>query len=137
MIVPLIKGLKYTLGRFFSKPITIQYPEERREVAPRWRGIHYFNLDENGVFKCVACGLCAAVCPSKCIKIEAAEDEEGKRYPMTYEINAIRCIYCGFCVEACPVDAIRMGKKYDFTDYHREDFMLTIDRLVTQDYLDK
>ncbi len=137
MIMPLIKGLKYTLGRFFSKPITIQYPEERREVAPRWRGIHYFNLDESGTNKCVACGLCAAVCPAHCISIKAGEDEEGMRYPISYEINAIRCVYCGFCVEACPVDAIRMSHKYDFTGYNREDFILNIHRLETQDYMDK
>ena len=137
MVMALIKGLKYTLGRFFSKPITIQYPEERREVAPRWRGIHYFRVDDNGENTCVACGLCAAVCPARCIKIKAGEDEDGVRYPIRYEINAIRCIYCGFCVEACPVDAIRMSAKYDFTDYRREDFILTIDRLTSQDYMDK
>jgi len=29
MIIPLLKGLAFTLGRFFSRPITIQYPEEK------------------------------------------------------------------------------------------------------------
>jgi formate hydrogenlyase subunit 6/NADH:ubiquinone oxidoreductase subunit I len=37
MIIPLLKGLKVTLGYFFSKPITIQYPEEKVPPAKRWR----------------------------------------------------------------------------------------------------
>ena len=33
IIIPLLKGLRLTLSRFFSRPITVQYPEE--ETAPR------------------------------------------------------------------------------------------------------
>ena len=50
------------------------------------------------------------VCPSQCIYIETAEDEEGRRYPLTYELDASRCIFCGFCEEACPVGAHLSGK---------------------------
>ncbi len=38
MIIPLLKGLQTTLKAIFSKPITIQYPEERRPVSDRFRG---------------------------------------------------------------------------------------------------
>ena len=88
MIIPILKGLALTLSRFFSRPITIQYPEQKVPPAPRWRGIQYFETDEHGRTKCVACGLCMAVCPSQCISIETAEDEEGRRYPLTYELDA-------------------------------------------------
>ena len=64
MIIPLLKGLALTLNRFFSKPITIQYPEQKIAPAKRWRGIQYFEKDERGRTKCVACGLCMVVCPS-------------------------------------------------------------------------
>ncbi len=130
MIIPIIKGLIFTLGRFFSRPITVQYPEEKVPPAPRWRGFQYFEKDEGGRTKCVACGLCMAVCPSQCIYIETAEDEEGRRYPLTYELDGARCIYCGFCEEACPVSAIFMGRGYEVVEADRTPLVLDTERLL-------
>jgi formate hydrogenlyase subunit 6/NADH:ubiquinone oxidoreductase subunit I len=87
MIVPLLKGLAVTLKYFFSKPFARQYPEERVEMTDRWRGIHYFERKEDGSTKCVACGLCEAVCPSNCIYVEAEEYKNGNRFPRVYEID--------------------------------------------------
>jgi len=131
MILPLVKGLWLTLRRFFSKPITVQYPDEKREPADRWRGIHYFRADEAGNTTCVACGLCVAICPSRCIYLEIGEREDGQRYPKQYRIDELRCIFCGYCQEACPVDAIRLGKGYEYVKYTRKDFDLTTERLLT------
>jgi NADH-quinone oxidoreductase chain I len=132
MIIPLLKGLKVTLKYFFSKPITIQYPEEKVPPAKRWRGIQYFEKDERGKTKCVACGLCMAVCPSQCIYIETAEDEEGRRYPLTYELDASRCIFCGFCEEACPVNAIFLGKNYEWVEGDRKVYIMTTEKLLEE-----
>ena len=130
MIIPMIKGLMLTLGRLLSKPITVQYPEERIPPAPRWRGVQYFEKDERGKTKCVACGLCMAVCPSQCIYIETAEDEEGRRVPLTYQLDASRCIYCGYCEEACPVSAIFMGRMYDWVEAERHPLVMDTDQLM-------
>ena len=132
MIIPMVKGLLLTFNRFFSRPITIQYPEEKMPAAPRWRGIQYFERDEQGKTKCVACGLCMIVCPSQCIYIETAEDDEGRRYPLRYELDASRCIYCGYCEEACPVSAIFMGKTYEWVEGERKPFLLDTDKLLEQ-----
>ena len=132
MIIPLLQGLKLTLNRFFSKAITIQYPEEKVPPAKRWRGIEYFEKDERGQTKCVACGLCMIVCPSQCIYIETAEDEEGRRYPLTYELDAARCIYCGYCEEACPVNAIYMGKTYEWVEGKRKPLLMDTEKLLEQ-----
>jgi len=132
MIIPILKGLALTLNRFFSKPITTQYPEEKIPPAKRWRGIQYFEKDECGKTKCVACGLCMVVCPSQCIYIETAEDEEGKRYPLTYELDSSRCIFCGFCEEACPVNAIFMGQTFECVETHRKPLLLNIEKLLEQ-----
>ena len=132
MIIPLLKGLGLTLARFLSKPITIQYPEEKVLPAKRWRGIQYFEMDEHGKTKCVACGLCMAVCPSQCIYIETAEDEQGNRYPLTYELDASRCIFCGFCEEACPVKAIFLGRSYEWVEEDRKAFLMTTEDLLKQ-----
>ncbi len=130
IIIPLLKGLRLTLSRFFSRPITVQYPEEKRPPAPRWRGMHYFRKDESGNTTCVACGLCVAVCPSRCISLEIGEREDGKRYPRHYEIDELRCIFCGYCQEACPVNAIKLGSGYEYVKYDRSDFILTTEKLL-------
>ena len=131
MILPLLKGLRLTLRMFFSPRITIRYPEERRAISPRWRGIHYFEENAAGETTCVACGLCVAVCPSRCISLEIREREDGSRYPGRYEIDALRCIFCGFCQEACPVNAIRLGQGYEYVHETRADFLLTKEKLLS------
>jgi NADH-quinone oxidoreductase subunit I len=131
IVLPLLKGLWLTLRRFFSKPITVQYPDVKRVPAPRWRGMHYFDKDAKGETTCVACGLCVAVCPSNCIYLEIGEREDGSRYPIRYEIDELRCIFCGYCQEACPVNAIRLGPGYEYVKYSRADFTLTKERLLS------
>lgn len=129
VVTPLLKGLAFTLGRFFSKPITIQYPEEKREVSARWRGLHRLKT-ENGRVKCVACGLCEAVCPANVITVEAKETEDGRRFPARFVVEVTRCIFCGYCQEACPKDAIELTRNYEFCGYTREEFHMPRDILV-------
>jgi len=132
MIIPMLKGLAFTLRRFFSRPITIQYPEEKIPPGQRWRGVQYFEKDERGKTRCVACGLCMVACPSQCISIETAEDEAGRRYPLTYTLDATRCIYCGYCEEACPVGAIFMGKTYEWVENQRRPLLMDTENLLEQ-----
>ena len=90
--------------------VTIQYPEERKELSPRHRSLHRVLSREDGKPRCVACMLCVTVCPSECLSVEAAEDDDAEvqKYPARFVVDLSRCCFCGFCVEACPVDAIRM-----------------------------
>lgn len=127
--LPFLKGLAYTLKNFFSKPITIQYPSQRREVSKRWRGLHRLKTDDSGSLKCVACGLCAAICPARAISITPYEEEGQTRYPKEFVINELRCIFCGYCEEACPKDAIELTRVYDYVDYNRQDFIFDIAKL--------
>ena len=93
-----------------SQITTIAYPAEKKPLPPGYRGMHRLVPREDGKPRCVACYMCATVCPAQCIYIEAGEyDAEGiEKYPVRFEIDELRCIVCGFCVEACPKDAIRM-----------------------------
>jgi NADH-quinone oxidoreductase subunit I len=113
--------------------VTIQYPEERKELSRRHRSLHRLMKRDNGKPRCVACMLCVTVCPSECIYVEAAEDSdpEIQKYPSRFEIDLNRCCFCGFCVEACPEDAIRMDTgKIDFCEYRHEDLIYDIDKLL-------
>ncbi len=130
-VTPFLKGLGYTFGNFFRKPITIRYPEERTKRSARWRGLHRLNVDEAGDLKCVACGLCAAVCPSQAIALIPYEEEGKTRYPIKFSIDELRCVFCGFCQEACPKGAISLTEVYDYVDFSRKDFLFDIDRLRT------
>lgn len=128
------KGMSLTLKHLFMRPTTVQYPEERVDVYPPFRGAHRMKADERGRPRCVACELCATVCPSEAIRVVAAESEEPdvEKFPLEYEIDMLRCVFCGMCVEACPKDAIEMTHQYELARYSREDTLLTKERLLNE-----
>ena len=134
-----LRGLRTTFGRLVEGPVTIQYPEEKTAVYPRFRGRHKLHrFEDTGLEKCVGCSLCAAACPADCIRVVAAENPEdpaervsaGERYAEVYEINLSRCIFCGYCEVACPFDAITMGHEYELSDYNRSDLIFTKEMLL-------
>jgi NADH-quinone oxidoreductase subunit I len=107
----------------FRKKETIQYPEEKPYLPPRWRGRIILSRDPDGGERCVACYLCAVACPVDCIALQAAEDEFGRRYPEFFRINFSRCIFCGLCEEACPTYAIQLTPDFEMAEYHGENLV--------------
>ena len=132
----MLNGLWTTLRSIFTKPITIQYPEQKRPVRARFRGRHVLKRYDNGLEKCIGCSLCAAACPADAIFVEAAENSDekryspGERYASTYEINMLRCIFCGFCEDACPTEAIVLGDNYELSFVDRAKSIYTKDMLL-------
>lgn len=129
-IPEIVKGMALTLKQVFRPKFTRQYPEERWNPPPSFRGRPVL-VEEQGVERCVACGLCARVCPALAIEMQAAETDLAKeRYPVKFEINMLRCIFCGFCEEACPEEAIIMSDEYELTFLKTEDAIFGKDRLL-------
>lgn len=114
-----LRSLWLVFKHLFTRPITIQYPEQKATLAPRYRGRIVLTRDPDGGERCVACYLCAAACPVDCIALDAAEDTHGRRYPGMFRINFSRCIYCGFCEEACPTQAIQLIPDVEMAEYER------------------
>ena len=114
----LIQGLRLTGKYLFAKKITVQYPDEKTPLSPRFRGLHALRRYPNGEERCIACKLCEAVCPALAITIEAGpRQDDGTRRTTRYEIDLFKCIFCGFCEESCPVDSI---VETDIFEYHFE-----------------
>jgi len=126
MIQEFAKGFGVALKHIFQPRFTVQYPEERREQPPFFRGRHRLQRYADGLERCVGCALCAAVCPSEAIYLEAKENDPenpvsaGERYAVVYQIHLLRCIFCGFCEEACPEDAIVMGPIWELANDSRQ-----------------
>ena len=118
-----LRSMWLVLKHTFAKRVTVQYPEEKPYLAPRWRGRIVLTRDPDGQERCVGCYLCSVACPVACIALQATEDESGRRYPEFFRINFSRCIFCGYCEEACPVGAIFMGKDYELALYSKDDFV--------------
>jgi NADH-quinone oxidoreductase subunit I len=125
----LLIGLKLTGRFFFSRKVTLQFPEEKTPTSPRFRGIHAQRRYPNGEERCIACKLCEAVCPALAIYIEAEPREDGSRRTTVYDIDIFKCIFCGFCEEACPVDAIVLTRFYDYHVENRGENILNKQKL--------
>ncbi len=133
----ILGGLMITLRHFFKRKVTIRYPEQKRPMAPVYRGQHVLKRDEQGRENCTACGLCAVVCPAEAITMTAAERKKGEeqmyreeKYASVYEINMLRCIFCGLCEEACPKEAIFLTDRIVPSSFERGGFIYGKDKLV-------
>ena len=125
LLKELFKGMSVTGRRMFSRKITVQYPEERTPVSPRFRGLHAQRRYPNGEERCIACKLCEAVCPAMAITIDSEQRADGTRRTTRYEIDYQKCIFCGFCEEACPTDAIVETHIFEFHGEKKGDLYYT------------
>lgn len=113
----MLNNIRYTFlslftvfKHLFKKPVTLEYPEKKKEVGENFRG-------KPVVDGCIRCGNCQKVCPSGAIKIV-----ENK-----FIIDMKKCIFCGNCAYYCPVQAIKMSKEYELATNNKEQLELVYD----------
>lgn len=130
LLLELVRGLMLTGKYMFKKKITVEYPEERTPLSPRFRGLHALRRYDSGEERCIACKLCEVVCPALAIQIESEERSDGSRRTTRYDIDMTKCIFCGLCQEACPVDAIVETQEFEYGSENKEALYYTKDMLL-------
>jgi NADH-quinone oxidoreductase subunit I len=122
-MISLLRSILLAFLHMFRRRATVQYPEKHIYLPARWRGRIILTRDPQGDERCVACYLCAVVCPVACIALQAGEREGGRRYPVTFRINFSRCIFCGLCEDACPTCAIQLTPDFEMAEYDRQNMV--------------
>jgi NADH-quinone oxidoreductase subunit I len=130
LLIELLQGMAVTGRYLFARKITVQFPEERTPMSPRFRGLHALRRYPNGEERCIACKLCEAVCPAMAIQIDMEERADGTRRTTRYDIDLTKCIFCGYCEESCPVDSIVETRVFDYHGEKRGDLYYTKQMLL-------
>jgi NADH-quinone oxidoreductase subunit I len=130
LLLELLRGMALTGKYLFARKITVQYPEEKTPMSPRFRGLHALRRYPNGEERCIACKLCEADCPAQAITIESDVRADGTRRTTRYDIDLTKCIFCGFCEESCPVDSIVETHIHEYHGEKRGDLYFTKEMLL-------
>jgi NADH-quinone oxidoreductase subunit I len=126
----LLAGMAVTI-RYFVKPVvTVQYPRQKIQMSPNYRGYPRLILDpETKTHRCIACEMCSRICPSQLITVEGAKFPGEKQKRGTKYIHEhYYCSFCGLCTEVCPTTALEYSKEYRMVGLRREDAV--IDHLI-------
>jgi len=83
--------------------VTLLYPFQPAPPAEDFRGRLKIDVE-----KCIGCGGCAEVCPSRLITITDPCQEK-----RILEYHLPRCVFCGRCAEVCPEDAITLTRDFE------------------------
>jgi len=129
-------SLWVTFKNLFRKPVTVQYPLEKRPIPDRWRaGTFALTTDkETGDENCIGCKLCERICPSDIIIVEL-EKHSGRGWAKTFILDLQACIQCELCVQVCPTDAIVMLRGLATPVANRQDYILDKEKLMENEKL--
>ncbi|MBI5645698.1 MAG: NADH-quinone oxidoreductase subunit I [Ignavibacteriae bacterium] len=137
-------GMRITWSHLFTKKVTIQYPNVKRELPDRVRNRLYVNMDD-----CIGCDQCAKACPVNCIAIETIKalptDDLGatstgnkkRLWVSRFDIDIAKCCYCGLCVYPCPTECIKMTDVFEFSEYNRNDLVYRFSTMTAAEVAEK
>ncbi|MBI5787469.1 MAG: NADH-quinone oxidoreductase subunit NuoI [Candidatus Schekmanbacteria bacterium] len=130
----ILQGMALTFKYMWTKPITMQYPNERWIPADQFRGQVALvrRPDTPDKDLCVGCCLCVRVCPSNAIRMETSVDENNRKRIDEYNLDVTRCIFCALCVEICPVKALVSTDLFETATYSRQELLRNKETLLKQ-----
>lgn len=114
MRLPKLRELKEAITAVVSPRFTTRFPAEPCVVPERYRGKPEFDTD-----RCVGCGACVNVCPTKALT--QIDEIDGDRPLRTITLRYDTCIFCGNCQDDCTTDGgIKLSKQWDLAGLDRE-----------------
>ena len=72
----MLRGMAFTLRKFFQRKVTVQYPDQEPSIPPRHRGRLQLLYDDYGTLKCETCFQCAQACPIECIDMGGVDTRD-------------------------------------------------------------
>jgi len=125
----MLKAISTTVRAALRKPVTVQYPTEKKVLPHRTRGFPVllwdFEVDEPF---CTGCQVCARYCPCDCMTVTMKDNPkqaEGKskrrKIVDRFYIDYARCMRCNICVEVCNFSAIVLNNTWDSIELSRYD----------------
>ena len=129
----LVKGLLTTLKHLPRPAVTVQYPTQKREPTPRFRGRHGMRVDENGEPLCIGCKQCERLCPDRLITVKTEKAPEGSKKKLIiteFTVDVEACMFCGLCEDVCPVDAVVLTRFYEMATQNRKEIFMRLDKLI-------
>ncbi len=137
-------GMNVTFRHFFTRAVTIQYPDVKLPLPERVRNRLYVNMDD-----CIGCDQCARACPVNCITIETVKSlptedlgktSNGKKKALwvtQFDIDFAKCCFCQLCVFPCPTECIYMTDAYEFSEFDRKDLIYSFVTLNEKEIQEK
>jgi len=102
------------------KPYTSKFPKEPSIPPTTFRGKPQY--DEK---KCIGCGACAQVCPSRAIEVTDDVATKKRKLSLRYDI----CIFCGQCHAYCTTEeGITLSNEYDLATLDRSTTVETVEK---------
>ena len=134
-VTEICRGMFTVFIHAFRPPVTLEYPEVKPDLPPRFRGRLALLRKPDGSEACTGCKMCSRVCPCMdLIQIQTSKTKtpEGKTKIVVdkYTIDLGRCINCGNCTEVCKPGCLVFIEDFEYSDYSREALVYTKERLL-------
>jgi glutamate synthase (NADPH) small chain len=100
--------------------------KNRLNSSPRTAPNNLRGFHTNDWEKCIGCGTCEDICPTKAITmVERVDTVDGAgKLQVRPIIDYGRCCFCALCVDTCTTGSLEMSKEYIYASTDPDQFLL-------------